>query len=167
MISAFGIFSSFVLSYSRLPVVLAEDGYLPAVCARRNRDGAPWVAVIVCAVAWSLAARLGLKRALALDVILYGLSLLLEFGALLAFRIREPGLPRPFRVPGGLATAALLGVFPALLIGLAVFDQAGKWKAEEAGAIAPASALLLGLALAALGPLLYFVGHCLRRWKKS
>jgi amino acid transporter len=162
MISAFGMFNSLVLSYSRLPVVLAEDGYLPAIFTRRLRTGAPWVAVLVCALGWGLATQLGLKRVLALDVILYGLSLLLEFAALVALRVREPELVRPFRVPGGKIIAALLGILPALLIGLAVYDQAGKWDAEEDDLIAPAVALLLGAGLAALGPILYFAGRCLR-----
>jgi amino acid transporter len=159
MISAFGMFNSLVLSYSRLPVVLAEDGYLPAVFTRRLRTGAPWVAVVTCAVAWGLALQLGLRRVLALDVIVYGLSLLLEFAALVALRVREPGLVRPFRVPGGTAVAALLGVFPALLIGLAVFDQAGKWAPEADDPIAPAPALLLGAGLAALGPVIYLAAR--------
>jgi 1,4-dihydroxy-6-naphthoate synthase len=159
MISAFGMFNSLVLSYSRVPVVLAEDGYLPAAFTRRLRSGAPWVAVLVCAVAWGLAMQLGLKRVLALDVMVYGLSLLLEFVALVALRIREPRLPRPFRVPGGVVGAALLGLFPALLIGLAVHDQAGKWVPEEDDPIAPAAALLLGAGLAALGPVVYFAAR--------
>jgi amino acid transporter len=163
MISAFGMFNSLVMSYSRLPVVLAEDGYLPAVFTRRLRSGAPWVAVLVCAVCWGLATQLGLKRVLALDVILYGLSLLLEFAALLALRVREPQLARPFRVPGGKVVAGLLGVFPALLIGLAIYDQAGKWTPEEDDPIAPRWALLLGAVLAALGPAVYFAYRLLAR----
>ncbi len=155
MVMGYGMFNSLVLSYSRLPVVLAEDGYLPAVFTRRLRNGAPWVAVLVCAVFWSLAMALGLKRTLALDVILYGLSLVLEFAALAALRFREPGLTRPFRVPGGNVVASLLGLLPALLIILAIFDQAGKWKKEAGDWIAPAWALLLGAAFIALGPLVY------------
>jgi amino acid transporter len=163
MISAFGMFNSLVLSYSRLPVVLAEDGYLPAAFTRRLRTGAPWVAVLVCAVAWSLAMQLGLKRVLALDVMIYGLSLLLEFVALVALRIREPQLARPFRVPGGKAGAVLLGVLPALLIGLAVWDQAGKWEREEDDPFAPAEAVLLGAGLAAIGPVVYLAARLLAR----
>jgi amino acid transporter len=163
MISAFGMFNSLVLSYSRLPVVLAEDGYLPSVFTRRLPGGAPWVAVLVSAVAWGLATQLSLKRVLALDVILYGLSLLLEFAALVALRVREPQLARPFRVPGGKVVAVLLGVGPALLIGLAVFDLAGKWVPEEGDPFAPAEALLLGAGLAALGPVVYFAARLLAR----
>ena len=35
-------------------------------------------------------------------VMLYGSSLILEFVALTALRIREPEMPRPFRMPGGI-----------------------------------------------------------------
>ncbi len=162
LISAFGMFNSLVLSYSRLPVVLAEDGYLPGVFTRRLRTGAPWVAVLTCAVAWGLAMQLGLKRVLALDIILYGLSLLLEFAALVALRVREPHLARPFRVPGGTVVAVLLGVLPALLIGLAIFDQSGKWDVEEGEPLAPGWALVLGAALVALGPVVYGVVRLVR-----
>jgi amino acid transporter len=160
MISAFGMFNSLVLSYSRLPMVLAEDGYLPAVFARRLRSGAPWVAILVGAIAWGCAMQLGLKRVLALDVILYGLSLILEFAALVALRIREPRLPRPFRVPGGTIGAVLLGVLPAALIVLAIFNQAGKWEPESPeDPIAPGWALILGACIAAFGPLVYLLAR--------
>jgi amino acid transporter len=159
MLSALGIFNSLVLSYSRLPVVLAEEGFLPGVFTRRLRSGAPWVSVVVCAFVWGLAMQLGLERVLALDVMLYGLSLLLEFAALVALRLREPNLPRPFRVPGGTVEAALLGLFPALLIGLAIYDQAGRWELEEGDKIAPGAALLLGLGLVGLGFVLYYASR--------
>jgi hypothetical protein len=109
------------------------------------------------------ASQLGLTRVLALDVILYGLSLLLEFAALVALRWREPDLVRPFRVPGGLSGAMLLGVFPTLLIGLAIWDQSGKWQVEEGDPFSPAVALLLGCGLAVLGPVVYVAGKLFRK----
>jgi amino acid transporter len=163
MIYAFGTFNSLVLSYSRVPVVLAEDGYLPKAFAWRLRAGAPWVSVLACAVAWALASQLGLTRALALDVILYGLSLLLEFVALVALRISEPDLPRPFRVPGGKVVAVLLGLFPAILIALAAYDQGGKWTAEADDPFSPGQALIIGIILAAFGPVVYSAGLLVQR----
>ena len=55
-------------------------------------------------------------RLLILDVLLTGLSILLEFAALVALRIREPNLERPYRVPGGTLGAILIGLPPLALI---------------------------------------------------
>ncbi len=163
MIGALGMFNSLVLSFSRVPAALAQDGLLPAVLARCSlRTGVPWVSVLACAVTWALALQLSLPRLFALDVILYGLSLLLEFAALLVLRLREPNLARPFRVPGGTFGAAVLGLGPALLIGLAIYDQASKWEVEDTDdLLAPAAALLLGATLAALGPVVYAAARVL------
>src|SRR6201990_1153409 len=54
MMSAFGMFNALVMSYSRLPLAMAQDGMLPAVFKRvTKRNGAPWVAIVVCAVGWA------------------------------------------------------------------------------------------------------------------
>ena len=157
MISAFGMFNALIMSYSRVPMVMAEDGYLPAAFKRLHpRTGAPWVAIIACAVAWTIALQLSLPRLFALDVILYGLSLLLEFIALVVLRLRGPGLPRPFRVPRGLVLAASLGFGPAILIVIAMFHE----RHEQAG---PINVLLLGGILVALGPILYLAARRRRK----
>jgi len=67
-------------------------------------------------------------------------------------------------VPGGIPVATLLALFPALLIGLAIFDQATKWTTDDPNdMIAPAPALLLGAALATLGPVCYVASRWLNR----
>jgi amino acid transporter len=121
MMSGFGMFNALVMSYSRLPLAMAQDGMLPRIFARVHpKTRAPWVAIVVCAAGWALCLGLGFERLVTLDIMIYGASLILEFIALVALRLREPGLPRPFRVPGGLAGAIFAGVFPALLLVLAV-----------------------------------------------
>ena len=157
VVCAFGMFNALVLSYSRLPVALANDGYLPSILTRLHpRTGAPYVAIIVCALAWAACLRLGFARLVELDVILYGLSLLLEFIALFVLRLREPQLPRPFRIPGGLVGAALAGLFPAALIGLALWHG----RAEQAGSL---SALSLGSILVLAGPVIYWASIWVQR----
>src|SRR6266852_1723376 len=122
--SAFGMFNALVRSYSRLPLALARDGMLPKVFAKTGaKTHAPWVAIIVCASCWALCLGLGFKRLVTLDIMLYGLSLMLEFVTLVALRIREPELKREFRVPGGLTGAILAGVFPLLLLSLAMVES--------------------------------------------
>ena len=121
MMSAFGMFNALVMSYSRLPLAMAQDGMLPSVFGKlQSKTRAPWVSIVVLATGWALCLGIGFERLVTLDVLLYGMSLMLEFVALIALRIKEPDLRRPFRVPGGLPGAILLGVFPALLLGFSV-----------------------------------------------
>ena len=148
-ISGFGMFNALVLSYTRLPMAMAEDGMLPRVLARRNGRGVPWVSVLVCGAAWAAALSMTFERLISIDLVLYGSSLLLEFVALVVLRLREPALKRPFKA-GNLAIASLLGVAPAILIGYALYAA----RAENIGSI---SALLLAAGVALLGPVLYWL----------
>jgi amino acid transporter len=124
MMSAFGMFNALVMSYSRLPLAMARDGMLPKVFAKTNgKTNAPWVAILVCATCWGLCLGLGFRRLITLDIMLYGASLMLEFVTLVALRIREPELKREFKVPGGLAGAIMVGVFPFALLCLALVES--------------------------------------------
>ena len=100
---------------------------LPKVFARLNsKTQAPWVAIVVCASCWAMCLGLGFKRLITLDIMLYGASLMLEFVTLVVLRIREPQLKREFRVPGGLPGAILAGVFPGLLLLLALIESGNE-----------------------------------------
>jgi amino acid transporter len=117
MMSAFGMFNALVMSYSRVPLAMAQDGMLPRVFSKlTKKTDAPWVSIVVLAVCWAPCLLLGFERLVSIDVLLYGMSLMLEFIALIALRIKEPTLRRPFRVPGGMLGACLLGVAPLILL---------------------------------------------------
>jgi amino acid transporter len=151
MFGAFGTFGALMMSFSRLPVVMAEDGYLPRIFERKHpRTGAPWVAIVVCAIAWAALLPLGFERLVLLDVLLTGLSILLEFWALVALRVREPNLDRPSRVPGGIAGTVLIGLPPLALLILAGVRE----RTERIG---PVSELSVGAIVVLLGVALYFV----------
>jgi amino acid transporter len=153
MVGAAGTLNALTMSFSRLPVVLAEDGFLPKVFAKRHlKTGAPWVAILACATAWALCLGFSFVKLIVLDVLLTGLSILLEFAALVALRIREPDLPRPYRIPGGLFIAIAVGVFPFALLVLTVIRN----QAEPLG---PINALHLGLIIIAAGVLLYWASR--------
>ena len=94
---------------------------LPAVFGKvTKRSGAPWVAILVLATGWALCLGLGFERLVTVDIFIYGSSLLLEFIALVVLRVKEPELPRPFRVPGGIPGTVLVGAVPMLLLGFAI-----------------------------------------------
>jgi amino acid transporter len=117
MFSAFGMFNALVMSYSRLPLAMAQDGMLPSFFGKLNRRRAPWVAIVALAIGWACCLGLGFERLVTLDILIYGLSLALEFLALIVLRVREPNLARPFRVPGGMVGAVALGIAPVALLG--------------------------------------------------
>ncbi len=155
-----GMFNALVMSYTRLPMAMAEDGMLPRVLARRNRRGVPWVSVLLCGFAWALALKLPFERLISIDLILYGSSLLLEFIALAVLRFREPQLERPFRA-GNLFFACGLGIGPAALIAYALYVS----RAETV--IGTTSALIFATAVGFIGPVLYgltlLMGKLLKR----
>jgi amino acid transporter len=156
VIGAIGSFSALMLSFTRLPLVMAEDGFLPRIFTKVDRKGAPWVAIVVCAVLWAICFPLGFEKSLILDVLLTGLSILLEFWALVALRIREPELKRPFRVPGGLAGAIAIGVPPMALMVAAM----ARNRAELVGST---SELAIGIGIVAAGAGFYFLSKLLPR----
>jgi amino acid transporter len=157
LVGAIGSFGALMLSFTRLPLALAEDGYLPRVFTRLHaRTGAPWVSILVCAILWAICFPLGFEKSLILDVLLTGLSILLEFWALVALRIREPELPRPFRVPGGTIGAAAIGLPPlALMIAVIVRNRTEL--------IGSTNELVIGVTLVALGIGLYFLSRIFAR----
>ena len=127
MMSAFGMFNALVMSYSRLPLAMARDGMLPKFFAKTSeKTKAPWVAILVCAGCWALCLGLKFEKLVTLDIMLYGASLMLEFVTLVVLRIREPELKRGFRVPGGLTGAVMAGVFPLLLMSLAMVKSGSE-----------------------------------------
>jgi len=161
VITGVGMFNALVMSYSRLPMAMAEDGMLPRPLAARNSRGVPWVSVLLCGLAWALALKLPFERLITMDLVLYGTSLLLEFAALVVLRVREPELARPFKA-GNLWMACALGVGPAALIGYAlVISRSEQVKLGDQSVSALAFAAAVGL----LGPVLYGLTRMLGREK--
>jgi amino acid transporter len=156
MINGAGMFNPLMMSYSRVPFAMAEDGLMPAVLLRRTKLGVPWVSVLLCAAIWALALRFTFERLISIDLVLYGASLLLEFVALVVLRRREPNLVRPFRVPGGMAGTVAAGVGPALLIAFAL------WAARDERVLG-LNALLFSAVVGIAGAVVYAVAELIRR----
>jgi amino acid transporter len=156
MMSGFGMFNALVMSYSRLPLAMAQDGMLPKMFAKlHSKSRAPWVAIVALAIGWGLALNLGFERLVTMDILIYGASLSLEFLALIWLRVREPNLPRPFRVPGGIFGAIAVGIPPLLLLGFAIIRS----QSEEVFGM---SSLAFGLILMGLGVVAYLINRALK-----
>jgi amino acid transporter len=155
MVSAFGMFNALVMSYSRLPLAMAQDGMLPNFFGKLNQRRAPWVAIIALAIGWACCLGLGFERLVTIDILIYGASLSLEFLALVVLRIREPHLKRPFRVPGGMFGAVAVGIAPVLLLG---FDLVRSQSEQVWGM----SSFALGAIVVAAGVFAYVLNYTLK-----
>jgi amino acid transporter len=159
-----GMFNALMMSYTRLPIAMAADGLLPRAFLCRNSRGVPWVSVLLCGVGWALALKLPFERLISIDLILYGSSLILEFVALIALRLREPELPRPFRA-GSFSFACLLAVGPTALIAYALYASRAETLGDPGTPFAKVSSLAFAAAVALLGPPLYALTIALARRK--
>lgn len=148
MVSALALFNALLLSYSRVPLVMARDGFLPRRLAETDERGTPRVAVVVSAVAYSAFAPLSFGGLLAADVLLYTAALAMEFAALIHLRRAEPDLRGSFRVPLGRRGLIALAALPVLLLLTGVVLEV---RSHEIGL----PGVLIATALAALGPILY------------
>jgi amino acid transporter len=155
MFSAFGMFNALVMSYSRLPLAMAQDGMLPKIFGKLNRRRAPWMAILALAIGWACCLGLGFEKLVTIDILIYGASLSLEFLALIVLRIREPRLKRPFRVPGGMFGAVAVGVAPVLLLGFALVRS----QSEHVWGV---SSFALGAIVIAAGVFVYALNHALK-----
>jgi amino acid transporter len=152
----FGTFSNLTLSYTRLPHALAEDGLLPAIFTKRLKNGAPWVAVLACGICWAFALGFTFERLITIDLVLWGMSIVLEFIALVILRRKEPGLARPFRIPGPDWVPIVLALSPTLLTLYALY-------AARTDHVAGMPAVVFALIIAALGPPLYMIAKLNKR----
>ena len=148
MVSALAMFNASLLAYSRIPAAMADDGLLPPRLAATDASGTPRAAVLVSAAIYSVFALLPFSGLVVADVVFYALALLLEFGALLAIRRREPGLRGPFRIPLSDRGVTVLAALPlAILAGVIGLSFLG-------GEYEPA-AILVTVVGAGLGPVAY------------
>jgi amino acid transporter len=155
-LDSLGTFNALTLSYTRLPYAMACDGLLPKVFKRRMKNGVPWVCVLACATCWGLALDLSFERLITVDLVLWGTSLALEFVALVILRLREPDLPRPFRIPGKLWVAIALGCGPIALTLFALYVSRNE-------RVAGISAALFSLCIVVLGVPLYGLARLISR----
>lgn len=113
-----GLFVATFLGSSRLPFVMARDGFLPAALVRLHpKFGTPWVAILFGAACYAvLSWYFSFRELLELNVILYATALFTEGLSMVWFRRNRPDMPRPFRVPGPTWVAGAIAAVPAFIV---------------------------------------------------
>lgn len=100
--SSVGVVNAQIMNYPRIPFALARDGlFFRRVAKVNQRTGTPVVAIVLTGVVASLFASTGSYTAI-LGYVAFVAHLFISLAvlAVIVLRIREPGLPRPYRVWG-------------------------------------------------------------------
>jgi amino acid transporter len=121
MITNLSLLNATVLTSTRMPSTMAEDGYLPAVFAAKHpRYGTPWIAILASSAVYALLAQKTLAQLLTVYI---GLRIAVTVMTVLAaWRLRKtkPKLVRPFRIPWGRAGLLYVVVAPLAMSVVAV-----------------------------------------------
>lgn len=162
LVSGWSLLNSQVLYVSRLPYVMAVEGWLPSWLAHvAPKTGVPVVALMACGLVSALFALLTFGELVILEILIYGGALLLQYLALLVLRWKKADMPRPFRVPGKQLGLVLVTLAPMFCVVAVV----GASVREESNAM---QQVLVTLLLIGCGPLLYLFGrHRHRRSAKN
>lgn len=130
LVSMWSLLNAQMLYVSRVPFVMALDGWFPALFARiSTRTSAPWAAILVLSVAAISMTFLSFEGLTVIYCLLYTAGLTLEFLALVLLRRKRPDALRPFRVPGGAVGLFLVCALPATVASGVIYATLQDWRA--------------------------------------
>jgi amino acid transporter len=102
MLGNVSLLNATVLTSTRMPSSMAEDGYLPPVFAQRHsKFGTPWIAILISSAIYALLAFQTLAQLLTVYVWLRILITVLTVLSVWHFRRQQPGIKASFCVPWG------------------------------------------------------------------
>ncbi|HET6930833.1 MAG TPA: APC family permease [Candidatus Acidoferrum sp.] len=148
LVSTFGLFNAQLLYASRLPFVLACDGWLPKFLAKVSPTAsAPRMAIICFSAVGALFAAFSFGSLAVIQCLLYSAALTLEFLALLVLRVRRPHVERSFRVPGGWLGMAYVCMSPFAFAALLLYATLRDWRSFPEQLFVVAAILGIGVGL--------------------
>jgi len=116
VIAQFSIFNTYIASGSRGFFALAEDNLAPRILVKCSKDrGVPYVAVLSLGIFSLIVCMFPFGVIVVVDVFLFMSTYALIFISACILRVKEGGLPRPFKVPVGTKLFIAMCV-PALII---------------------------------------------------
>jgi amino acid transporter len=131
MVTNLSLLNATVLTSTRMPFAMAEDGYLPTVLTGKHpRFGTPWIAIIASGVVYGLLAVHSLTQLITIYNWLRVATTILTVLAAWQLRRKMPELPRSFVVPGGSIglSSAVLAVIVMSAVALRFSDPYGmRW----------------------------------------
>jgi amino acid transporter len=121
VLCSISLLNATMLTSTRMPSTMAEDGYLPPLFAAKHpKYGTPWIAILISCTIYALLAFHTMAQLLTVYVWLR--ILVTQLTVLSAWRLRkdQPDLKRPFCIPGGYLGLVYVVAAPALMSAIAV-----------------------------------------------
>ena len=146
VVSSVAALNSTVLTTTRIPFVMAQDGYLSGRLTRlHSRYGTPWMAIVLSAIIYSVFAVQTLTQLISLYIWLRIATSVMTFLAAWQLRRKMPDLNRPFRIPGGRSGLIYAVGAPLIASGVALVgsDRFGARWGPAALLLGPVAYLLL------------------------
>jgi amino acid transporter len=120
-VMALSILNAMVLSTTRMPFAMAEDGYLSPFFARLHpRFGTPWIAILLSSVIYALLAWHSLSRLIGVYIWLRIATSILTVLSAWQLRRKRPDLARAFVIPWGRAGLAYAVIAPLVVSAMAI-----------------------------------------------
>ena len=123
-IANFILLESTMLSVTRIPLTMSEDGYFhPALAKISSRFGTPTRSILLTAVFCALLAVFTVPQLIAVYAWSRIATSTLTLISFWQMRRKYPELPRSFRVGGGVVVALAIVILPVLLFAWAMFNS--------------------------------------------
>jgi len=121
MLGNVSLLNATLLTSTRMPSSMAEDGYLPLVFAAKHKEfRTPWIAILISSAIYALLAFHTLAQLLTVYVWLRILVTVLTVLSSWQLRKKRPEMKRPFRIPWGTAGLAYVVVAPIVMSAVAL-----------------------------------------------
>jgi amino acid transporter len=154
MVTNVALLNSTVLTTTRMPAAMAEDGYLPAkLTSPHPRFGTPWIAIVVSALIYAMLAFQTLAGLITIYVWLRSATTILTVFSAWGMRRKHPELRRSFIVPGGKFGLFYVIAAPVIMSLVALLGS-------------DSFAMRWGPVAIVLGPVAYGVDYLVRRKAK-
>lgn len=150
-VTTVALLNSTVLTTTRMPAAMAEDGYLPATLARLHpRFGTPATAIVVSAVVYALLAFQTVAGLITIYIWLRAATTVMTVLSAWGLRRKNPDAPRSFVIPGGNAGLLYVVIAPVVMSGVMLLGS-------------DRYALRWGPVAILLGPIAYAIDYWFRR----
>jgi amino acid transporter len=145
IIAQFSIFNTYIASGSRGFFALAEDNLAPPILVKCSKKrGVPYVAVLSLGIFNLIICMFPFGVIVVVDVFLFMSAYALIFISACILRVKEGGLPRPFKVPIGTKAFIAMCIPSLIIIFIAFFINGTDY-------------FVGGMAALVSGPIMYFI----------